>query len=85
MKNKKNKNFNQKKTKSYRDNQFNNPSNKGSNNINWSSKKANVKEQVRREGASLRVSSLFEITWLSINIEFGRVNELVGNRPITVS
>ena len=32
-----------------------------------------------------RVSNLFESTWLSINIEFGRVHEWVGNGPITIT
>ena len=30
-----------------------------------------------------RVSNIFESTWLSINIEFRRVHEWVGNSPIT--
>ena len=32
-----------------------------------------------------RVFNIFEITWLLINIEFGRVHEWVGNDPITIT
>ena len=32
----------------------------------------------------VRVSSIYESTWLPINTEFGRVHERVGNDPITI-